>query len=186
MATGVDMGTILVRSEGHTWADFDAYDASFALRGSTHFSATVGPLLESTTSSINTVDTTITRWPDDGSEFTLFQIYIYHLIPAKAQQSTRVVKRIHDAIVQEDYPANYAFVTPVVGESGPTMILVVPARSWSDFEEPDRPMDEMMEGVYGAEEAAEIFTEFTNCYTAIESRVLRLRPDLSVITEPGM
>ena len=186
VAAGEDMGSILVRSDGHTWADWDAYEASFALQGSTHFNATVGPLLESTTSSINMLDTTITRWPEDGGDFSLFRIYIYHLIPSTGQQFTQAIKKIHDAIVQEDYPATYGFVTPVVGETGPKMILVVPASSWADFEEPERPMDQMLAELYGPEEAAQIFSDFNNSYTKIESRVLRLRPDLSVMTDPRM
>jgi len=186
IATGEEMGSILVRSGDHTWADFDAYEAGFGPQGDTHFAATVSPLLESTSSSISVVDTTKLRWPADASEYTLFQIVEYHLKPDRTEQFNVAMNKIHSAIAQQNYPVYYAFVSPVVGETGPTTTIVFPFRNWSEFEEPDQPIAAMLAEVYGAEEAAGIFAELANGFTAIESRVLRLRPDLSVTGNPGM
>lgn len=186
VVTGEDVGSIFVRSGSHTWADFDAYDASFALKGATHFAASVGPLLESTSSSISLVDTTKIRWPEDASGYSLLQFVDYHLIPSREQQFDEAVSKFHNAVVQRDYPIYYAFVSTVVGETGPTRRLAFPFRTWSEFEEPEQPLAAMMVEVYGAEEATAIFADFAGCYTAIESRVLRLRPDLSVPQNPEM
>jgi quinol monooxygenase YgiN len=186
VATGEDMGSIIVRSRGHTWADFDAYDASFALKGGTHFAATVGPLLESTSSSIAIADTINIRWPEDESGYTLYQTVTYHLIPGRVQTFTEALNKFHNAIVQQDYPGYYAAVSPVVGGAGPTTTFVFPVRNWSEFEDPDQPLAAMMAEVYGEEETAAIYSEFASCYTAFESSVLRLRPDLSVIQNPEM
>jgi hypothetical protein len=186
IVTGDEVGSFIVRSGDHTWADFDAYDAGFGPQGSTHFGATVTPLLESMRNSITIGDTTNVRWPEDDSEYTLFQLVRYKLIPDRVQQFNEAVTKIHNAVVQQDYPAFYTFISPFVGGMGPVTTLVLPYRNWAGLEAPEQPLAAMMAEVYGAEEAASIFTEFASCYTEIESLVVRRRPDLSVLQDPGM
>jgi hypothetical protein len=183
---GDEVGTFIVRSGSHTWPDFDAYDAGFGPRGSENFSATVLPLVDWYTNSIASTDTTNVRWPEVDPGFLLFQTVTYHLKPDHMQQFWQGIGKFHQAIEQTDYPVNYAFTIPENGGKGPTVTLVLPYKSWAEFAGPDQPMDAMMVEVYGEEEAMAIFTEFASCYTAVESAVLRFRPELSVILESGM
>lgn len=182
---GENLGSFVIRSGDHSWADFDTYDAGFGPVGNVQFQATVAPLVESTTASISTLDTAHVRLPDDMSKMTLLQVVTYYLKPDQGQRFNEVVGKFHSAIVKTDYPAYYAFVNQVAGSVGPAVTLVLPFENWAAFEEPDKPMAAMLAEVYGKKEAAKMSEEFSNCFTRIETSVLRVRPDLSV-TAPGM
>lgn len=182
---GDKLGTFYARSGNHQWADFDAYDAGFGPKSSTHFGETVGPLLAEVTGSITTTDTINARWPEDQTGYVLFQVITYHLKPDKVQQFTQTVNKFHRAIVQTNRPVHYAFVSTVNGGMGPTVALVLPYKDWAGMAPPPKSMAQMMTEVYGEKEAQKAFADFSDCYRYAESAVLRLRPDLSV-PGPGM
>ncbi len=177
---GDNLGDFVVRSADHGWADFDAYDAGFGPKGSVQFLATVGPLMESETSSITALDTAHVRLPEDLAAITLIQVITYQVKPDQGQKFNEAIGKIHDAIVKKDYPVHYVFVNQVVGGAGPAVTLVVLFENWAAFEDPDQPMAALLAEVYGQEEAGKIFEEFSGSFTSVESSVLRVRPDLSV------
>ncbi len=63
MEVGENLGQFGIRSAGHSWADFDAYDAGFGPEGLVHWNATVAPLVESISSAITTVNLAISNPP---------------------------------------------------------------------------------------------------------------------------
>ncbi|MFQ5704605.1 MAG: hypothetical protein ACE5HT_11345 [Gemmatimonadales bacterium] len=182
---GENLGSFVIRSGDHTWADFDAYDADFGPKGRVQYLASVAPLVESITASISALDTAHVRLPDDLSKITLLQVVTYYLKPDQGQRFNEVVGKFHSAIVKTDYPVYYAFVNQIAGGVGPAVTLVLPYENWAAFEGPDKPMAAMLAEVYGKKEAAKMSEEFSNCFTHVETSVLRFRPDLSVIA-PGM
>ena len=183
---GDDLGMFIARSGDHTWADLDAYESGFGPRGSEHFFATVGPYMESARSTIGAVDTTNVRWPENARDVNLLQITVYNLKPNQGQRFFEAVGQIHKAIIQTNYPVHYAFESVVNGGRSGRIVLVLPRKNWADFQGPQQPMAAMLAGVYGQEKVPQIFEDFASTYETAESMILRVRWDLSVMSQGGM
>lgn len=180
IVTGEDQGDFVVRSGGHSWADFDAYEESeFAEAAAAHFEATMVPAIGSVSSVITAADTAHQRFPESFENIQFYEILTWHLKPDRVQDFQEVIDQIHDAIVQTDWPARYGFFSPVVGADGPRVSLVLFFENWADFESPETSFEEMMAEVYG-DEAGAIVEKFASSFRWEESYVLRIRPDLSV------
>lgn len=180
---GEDLGSFLVRSGGHTWADLDAYDAGFGQRGDARFNADVGPLLAHISSSITQEDTSLVRMPDSPDGYTLVQVTRYHVKPEKSQAFHALVGKIHRAIVDSDWPVHYAFVNTVSGADGQDVIMAGFHDGWADFAEPDPSFDQMLARKYGEEAAGKMMHTFGDAVWGWDSMTLRLRPEMSVMHE---
>lgn len=180
VVTGEDQGDFVIRSGGHSWADFDAYEEfEFAEAAGAHFEATMAPAVGSVSSVITVADTAHRRFPESFENIQLYEIITWHLKPDRVQDFREAIDRIHDAIGETDWPAHYGFFSPVVGTDGPQMSLVVFFENWADMAPPETSFEEMMAEVYG-DEAGAIMEKFTGAFRWEESQVLRIRRDLSV------
>lgn len=183
---GKHAGSFVVRSGGHTWAEFDDYGQGFGAEGQEHFAANVGPMVASTKAYVEAVDTALVRWPDDTAHAPLIEVTDYELKPGSGSDWYDVAEKFHEAIVQEDATGYYhAIAYPEAGASGYAR-LVNPHSSWADFEDPERSFMDIMHAVYGEEETEAMGEKFTSSYSDTRSMVLRYRPDLSVAGSEGM
>lgn len=180
VAQGEDLGDFYIRSGGHAWADWDTYEQSeFARSADEHYASTMGPAVGEITSWIAMGDTAHQRLPESMENIQFFNLIRWNLKADKVQDFQDAIDKIHDAIVQTEWPVHYTFVSPVVGTEAPQMGLVIFYEDWAAFEGPERQFDEMMGEVYG-EEAQAIFEQLGASYWSEETMVLRIRPDLSV------
>ncbi len=90
LETGENLGTYFIRSGGHSWADFDAYDAGFAQQGLVHWNATVAPLVESLSSAIGTTDQELSKPPPEGTAYAFVNITRFYLRPGRGQEFNRL------------------------------------------------------------------------------------------------
>jgi len=179
VVVGKGIGTYYVASWDHSWADMDAYDAwGQSSMVSTHFMATVVPLLEDMTTDL-TQDGPISRMPADPTGINLVNVTTFHLIPGKQMQFMETIQKFHEAISEADMPFYYGSDYLVAGGEGPVFSLAGFGESWADFADPDPSMEQVMMEKYGEEEAMEIFNDFGESFTHWDSFVVRTRPDLS-------
>ena len=181
---GSSLGSYLVRSPGHNWADFDEYDAGFGIEGTAHFQATVAPLLESISAMTTASDTTNRRLLPDGRPVNLVQFLTYHLKPGQVDRFREIAIQFHQAIVEQDFPLYYVFISPVVGSPDLQTSVVLIYDTWTAFQLPERPFADVITEVYGREDGAALIERFNETHTRVESVVLRSRPDLSVTRAP--
>lgn len=180
VAVGEELGTYYVASWNHTWADFDAYDAwEGGEAASSHFMATVGPLLKDMSTEITQSNREMERMPADPMSVNLVNVTTFHVIPGKQMQFFENMMKFHEAIVEADLPFYYASDYLVAGGKGPVFSLAGFGERWADFADPDPDMEEVMTEKYGQEEAMEIFAAFAGSYSHYESFIVRARPDLS-------
>lgn len=180
---GENLGSFVVRSGGHTWADLDAYDAGFGQQGDARFNADVGPLLAHISSSITQEDTTLARMPEGPEGYNLVHVTHYHVKPEQGQAFHALLGKIHKAIVDSDWPVHYAFANTVSGADGQSVIMAGFHDSWADFAEPDPSFDRMLADAYGQEEAGKMMQAFGDAVWGWDSMTLRFRPDMSVMHE---
>ncbi len=88
---GEALGQFGIRSGGHSWADFDAYDAGFGPEGLVHWNATVAPLVESISSRITTANPAISNQPPAGRATAFVNIQTFQLRPGRELQFNEAV-----------------------------------------------------------------------------------------------
>jgi len=172
---GQNMGDYIVISGGHKWSDFDDYN-DFRPKGYQHFAANVAPLVEANTSVISATDTTIVRGVEGA--YPLVQVIYYKLAPGKTQQFAEAAGKYHKAFMEKDYPARYALGWNVNGGNFDAL-LVFPQDNWAAFEGPDTSTMEVMQEVYGEQEAKAIAEAFETSIAESRSIVMLRRSDLS-------
>ena len=92
VVNGENLGSYVIRSGEHTWADFDAYDAGFGPKADVHFNATVASLVESASSALTSIDTTNVNWHPNNDAVNLISVTTFHLKPGKGPAFTQAVK----------------------------------------------------------------------------------------------
>lgn len=177
---GENHGTYIVRSPNHTWADFDEYRQGFGAEAEDHYAATVAPMVASTSSIISAIDTSLSHLPEDPSGYTLLEVNSYKLEPGNAGEFYEAHEKFFQAITQETEERYIGTVDVLNGAEDDYVRLVYPHTSWADFEAPDRSGGDIIESVYGEEEAEQLYEQFGNGFRSTYNMVLRYRPELSV------
>ncbi len=179
--TGENLGTYGIRSGGHSWADFDAYDAGFGPQGLVHYNATVAPLVESTTSTISRIDEDLSQRPPDGFNLAFVTVTKFQLRPGRAVEFNQLVGQATEILKEDGFPGYWVWSSPVSGGGpGPHMNLVGLNSSWGDMAEADPSFEAVMMAKLGEEGFMEWVNNVGATYRGEESWTVRLRPDLSV------
>lgn len=182
---GTNTGTYIVRSGGHSWADFDSYNENFAGEHSAHFEADVAPTVETTHTWLSQTDTAITRLPEDGSDVRFAEVVRYHIEPGKMSQFNDAIERVHDAVAASDYPVYYNFINPVMGTKGPQKVGAFFYEDFADMQQPETPLMEMMSSQMGEKKAEKIFDQIDDAIRHTESSLFVHRENLSIQPAEG-
>jgi len=178
---GEDLGVYRIRSGGHSWADFDAYDAGFGPEGLVHWNSTVAPLVKSISSTISTVNPALSNPPPAGTATAFVQVTTFYLRPGREAQFNQAITTATEILREHDFAGYSVWVSPVVGGGpGPETSLVSFHTSWADMAEPDPSFGAILVEEMGQEGFAEFMNGIGQTYRGVESIVLRLRPDLGV------
>ncbi len=186
IVTGPNQGDYVARSGGHTWADFDAYDAGFGPEGGLNYGATVSPLTASASMTVSITDTTKARLPEDVDEYNLLNVITWTLVPGRGRAFREVVDKYHAAITEADAPFYYVFVNPIAGSTGPSITGVFFEKNWAGFAPSDPTLAEIMTEKYGEEEFEAIQEQLNSSVVSTETQILRRRQDLSIVLDDGM
>jgi hypothetical protein len=176
------LGEFVIRSGGHTWADLDNY-MEFSLKSVENWTSNVVPHIETISNVITRVDTTNISWFQNADDVNLLSIITYHLKPGQEQVFNQAVSKIHKAIQENNREGHYAFEWNVNGGPLPTVSLVLPFRNWADMQGPEEPFGVFMARVLGEEGAKQLWSDLNSTYHTMESVIIRVRRDLSVISE---
>jgi hypothetical protein len=178
--TGADLAHVVIRSGGHTWADFDAYDQSFNQKGLMHWNATVVPLIESISSSISAADLENSSIPTTGDAPAFVNVTTFRLRPGQEQLFEQTVNQA-SAILKQHGWTNFVWAAPVSGDAGPVRYLATLHPNWADMAEPDPSFAAILIQELGEEGFAAMMSTFGETMRGAESATYRFRPDLSVM-----
>jgi hypothetical protein len=182
IVNGKNLGDFVIRSSGHSWADLDSYE-EFLAKGAVEFNKNVGPHIKSVSNAITAGDTTNFNWYPNNDDVNLISVNTYQLKPGQRRAFTQAVNKYHTAIIENNREMYYAFAWTVNGGPGPRVTLVLPYKNWAEMQGPDESLRAFMVRILGSEEAQQLSDEFNSTYNSVESSVLRVRRDLSVIPD---
>jgi len=176
---GKNMGDFIIRSGGHSWADFDSYQ-DFNAKGSAEFGKTVSPYIAQITSLISANDTTLVNWYPNDDQVNLIQAYDYKLKPGHGMDFFNAIKAYGEAIKKEGRKDYFNVIWNVNGGSALTVTLVFPYKDWAEMEGPKEKWSDFTKRVLGAAKAKEVHDKLVNSYSDVHGYIVQLRRDLSV------
>ena len=180
LETGEGLGEASVRSGGHSWAEFDTYDAGFGPKGLQHFQATVAPLLQSISSTIGTTNEAISNRPPTGRPLGFVTITTFHIRPDRQAQFSEAVASGTSILKEQGFPGFWVWTAPVSGGGmGPQMSLVALHTDWADMQEPNPSFEMILAQAMGEDDFREWAASFGESIRGQETITRRLRPDLA-------
>jgi hypothetical protein len=182
VVNGENLGDFVIRSGGHTWADFDSY-SEFLLKGSIEFNKTVGPHIESISSIITAVDTNNINWYPVNEDVNLLRVITYHLKPGQGKAFREVVYKMGAAIREHKRETYFAHAWLVNGSYGPAVSLILPYKNWAGMQGPEESFGDFLDRVLGSEVVQKQFEKLRSTYRSRTSRIIQVRRDLSVFPD---
>lgn len=169
-------------SDALPWSAFDDMQATFTACAGTN-RANVNPHLKSEISGFMVVRPDMSHM---AKGMTLSQPYIevinFKLKPGhEAHQAfVDVAKKIAAAADKSKWPNYYAFSEIRDAAGGPDFVLVLPAKSWAELgKEPDTPVWQMVENVYGKADAQDMRKSFNDVVLEQNAHIDSYSADLS-------
>ncbi|GET33658.1 hypothetical protein PbJCM13498_25210 [Prolixibacter bellariivorans] len=185
VVNGKNMGDFIIRSGGHSWADFDSYQ-DFNAKGSAEFGKNVSPYIAKITSTISANDTTLVNWYPNNNDVNLVQVYMYKLKPGHGADFYKAISEYGKAIKKENRKDYYGVIWTVNGGASELIAeLVFPYKNWAEMEGPKEKWRDFTKRVLGEEKAKKVSEEFMNSYSDVHGFIVHRRKDLSV-TKKGM
>ncbi|HSR52767.1 MAG TPA: hypothetical protein VLV83_18240 [Acidobacteriota bacterium] len=175
---GTDYGDYIIRTDERPWAEMDNYELRF--KGRDHFLSTVGPFIADMQSSLTSTNEALSNWPDDLRP-RLILVEVFSLNPGKAEVFWQLVAKASKAF--DGRMGHNSWDTVVVGEGagGGTAILVLPRENWAGLAPRQQEMVGYMTEAYGEEEVGKMMQQFSDCLAGMNSMVVAVRPDLSLM-----
>ena len=183
VVTGDNLGHYYLRTHGHKWQDFDAH-AELRRSDWADFLANVAPHLQSMSSTISTLEPSLSSWPPELARAELVSITRFELAYDGFRAFRAAIEKIHSAVSTTERKRHYAWTSAVSGSDGPVMTLLVPLAGWADLEPRQPPLATVIEQVYGADAAASLERTIGSTVRAVSSSVVAYREDLSYQPPP--
>lgn len=183
--TGPNSGWYGFVSGGHTWADFDHYDATIREAAMGHFQSTVSQYVETFNSVITMGMPHMSNPAPDTMVPGFAQVIHYHVKFDMAEDFAHVATKIHKGLKAEGWSENYLWSTAASGGEGPMFTLVLLYESWADMAEPEETFEQVLQEHYGATEFQNLMETVADCAWKVESWTARIRTDLSYIPGGG-
>lgn len=184
VVVGENVGSYVIRTGGHGWADWDTNGATLAAGGA-DFGKNAGGAVETISSRILRLLPAASAWPKEMSHPALLTVVEFRVRYAAAEDFVEALGRVNEALQQNAGAKRAAAWYEVVrgDEGGPTYVLVLPHKSWADMQAPGKPFWLRVKEVVGPEEGEELRATFQNAVVSRRSLVLAYRADLSSV--PG-
>jgi len=178
-----ELGAFLIRSGGHAWSDFDAYDKGFGPQGAARFDADVGPLVESIRSQIDVMlPEGLNNPPPPNTNIQFVNLTTFHLRAGMEPQFLQLVGQAVGVLKSANWPPRWVWAMPASGSDdlGPTIILAGLAENWAAMKDPDPNFDAVLTKSMGKDGFTKWQASLNQVIRGTTQVTLRYRPDLSV------
>jgi hypothetical protein len=182
VTSGPSTGAFLSLSPGHTWKDFDDWEARLGQGDAMDVDANLTPHAESTTISYYQFLSDLSR-PALATP-KMSEVIHFLLKPEKEVEFRQAQLRVHEAIGKTSWPARYSWYALVNGGEGPHFVLVLPRESYAEMAEPELSFSGMLTKAFGSYEAGVLLGTIAQSAKSQWSELLVYRPDLSHVPTP--
>lgn len=180
--SGDHTGTYVVGRLGQHWADFDKPAISDE-NDRAEFQKAVGNSVESITARYYAFMPKVSNPDPEKVPSKFSEIVSFYVRYGKDADFRSAIGQICQATQKTKWPVNYEFFELVNGGPAGLYVLVLPHKSWADFEDkPDvKPFRDMLKEAYGQSDADSIVNRLNASIQQETSEILQFRPDLSYL-----
>jgi len=181
---GENVGSYVIRTGGHDWADFDA-NAQTLADGGKDFGDNVIGSVESINSRVVNLLPEASSWPEGMDRPALVTVLEYRIRYSVAADFLHAIRKINQGLKKSASPSRRAAWFEVIrgGTEEPTYVLVFPHQGWSDMKAPPKPFWVRVEEVFGRQEADNLRAVYRKAIVSRSSLILAYRPDLSSVPD---
>jgi hypothetical protein len=179
ITTGPATGSYFSTTFGHTWKDFDTWEAKLGAGDAADGAVNLDPYIASGVTSIWMVMPAVSRMPESMTPPKMQDVSHFMLKPGHEDDFNYAIRKITEGINKTNWPAHYVWYMLVNGGEGPHYVLTIPHENWADMAEPDPPFPVMLEKAFGRHEAEELMEAVGKAVAHQWTEMVTLRADLS-------
>ncbi|MGA8272889.1 MAG: hypothetical protein WB919_15110 [Candidatus Sulfotelmatobacter sp.] len=178
--SGDETGTFLVGHFNQHWADYDKPPVTDEA-DLTEFQKVMGSYVESLVTRYYDFMPKISNESDDPTPSKFSEIVTFQVRPGKESDFRSAIERISDGTKKTKWQVEYGWYVLANGGPTGTFVLVLPHKSWADFEDkPDvKPFRDMLKEAFGQAEADSIVDRLDRSIEKETTDILKFRGDLS-------
>jgi hypothetical protein len=180
--TGMNTGTYVTSTCGHTWADFDDWEKRLGAADAADANANMGPYEQHAWSAFYRFRGDLGLRPT-ATTAPMSAVYVYKLHLGKSDDFEAIVKKVGEALNKANFPATGGWLQLVNGGEGPMFVLILERNGWAGFAPTPKSVPQIVEEAYGKAQADALWKTFYGTVAQAFSEAATYRPDLSYV--PG-
>ncbi len=184
VVSGNRAGHYVTGTFGHEWKDFDNLPVAQAEDDADYFK-NVEPYESNWRGEHVVLMPAHSRPPDSTDPYPLYELWLVHIKPGKAEQYLNAIKKIPGAIEKVGVPWHYTFWSVADGNSGSSFYVSFPMKTWAERGENGPSFEEVLTKAYSSGEAHAIMDAISDAEAERTSMLLVYRPDLSYTPVPA-
>ena len=175
---GTDLTYYVIRSDNHSWKEFDAEDAwSTKAKVDDAYNQQIGQHVARVEHFFEETDTAHSQWVD-SPDYKYVGVTSRHLKPGSRGEVGAALDKIKKAITDEKWPYHYRIAWLHGGAD--TLRIVVPMKSYAEMAEPNPTVHAVLAKALGSEDSANAtMKQFGSSFESGDYTVFAYRPDLS-------
>ena len=181
--TGDNTGTYVTSTCGHSWKDFDDWEAKMGKVDAADAAASIGPTVQGGRNGLYVYRADMSLAPtmaNPPSPMTAVTIYVLHA--GTAPDFIAAVKKINDALSkQADWPRTSGWLQLANGGEVPTFVLLQPRKNWADFAPLPKSVIDVTTETYGKEGSDQIQKTIRDATAHVLTEAATYREDLSYV-----
>jgi hypothetical protein len=178
--TGDNTGTYVTSTCGHSWKDFDDWEAKMGKADAADAGASIGPTVQNGRNGFYLYRADMSLAPANQPPGAIAAVTVYTLHPSATPDFVAAIKKVNDALnKQTDWPKTSGWLQLMNGGESPTFVLIQQRKSWADFAPLPKSVQDVLAEVYGKEEADAIQKTVRDSTARLWTEAATYRQDLS-------
>jgi len=150
--TGDNTGVYVTSSCGHSWKDFDEWEARMGKADTADGATNLTPYVQSGRNGfyVYRADMSLAAANQPPAPLTAVTIFVLH--PGTVPDFVDAIKKVNDAVSkQADWPKTSGWLQLLNGGEGPTFVLLNSRKNWADFAPLPKSLPDVLNEAYGKE-----------------------------------
>lgn len=180
--TGDNTGTYVTSSCGHSWKDFDEWEARMGKADTADANVNLAPNTVGGRNGFYLYRADMSLAPPNRPPSPMLSVTIYMLKPGGGPDFVAAMTRIKDALnKQADFPKASGWMQLVNGGEAPVFVLLSDRKNWAEFAPPNKSVQDLVSAAYGKDQADAIYKTIRDNTEHVFTEAVTYRQDLSYV-----
>jgi hypothetical protein len=180
--TGDNTGTYVTSSCGHSWKDFDDWEAKMAKADTADANINLSPYIQGGRNGFYVYRSDMSLAPAGRPIAPRVAVTVYVLHPGAAPDFIAAIKRVNEALSkQADWPKTSGWLQLINGGEGPTFVLLSDRKNFADFAPLAKTVNDVLTETYGKEQSDAIQKTIRDATARLFTESAAYRADLSYV-----